>query len=58
MEEAFGRITKMQDEIANLSKQLAQSQRNQYDIEVQLMAKSQKLHDRDLEVESLNTKVD
>jgi len=48
----------MQDEIANLSKQLAQSQRNQYDIEVQLMAKSQKLHDRDLEVESLNTKVD
>lgn len=58
MEEAFGRITKMQDEIANLSKQLAQSQRNQYDVEVQLMAKSQKLHDRDLEVDSLNTKVD
>jgi DNA-binding protein H-NS len=53
LEEAFDRISKMQEEIQSLSKQLAQSQRCQYDVELQLIAKSQKLHERDLEIDQL-----
>lgn len=58
LEEAFDRISKMQEEIQSLSKQLAHSQRCQYDVELQLIAKSQKLHERDLEIDQLQLRID
>ena len=48
----------MQEEIFSLSKQLASYQRNQYDLEKQLMMRNQKLIEKESEIEHLNAKVE
>lgn len=48
----------MQEELQGLSKQFAQSQRNQFEVEKQLLAKNQRLAERESELEAVNAKAE